>query len=124
MKYSEFFSSFRNFWPTPPPPQLYMLATTLPPPLPRPGRQHFQEIFFSCPFHSKSAPRKRGRPPQLFDASYAPVHGVLKRTTNKQRLMGPRPSDGESRFVCGVLLIKHKHSSRFFQKKYWRGGGE
>jgi hypothetical protein len=30
MRYSQFFSSFGTFWPTPPPPpQLYMLATAL-----------------------------------------------------------------------------------------------
>jgi hypothetical protein len=42
-------------------PQLYMLATALPP-----GRQHFRETFFSCPFHFKSAPRNQGPPPPNF----------------------------------------------------------
>ena len=41
-------------------PQLYMLATALPP-----RRQHFRETFFRCPFHFKSAPRNQGPPPNF-----------------------------------------------------------
>ena len=43
-------------------PQLYMLATALPP-----RRQHLRETFFRCPFHFKSAPRNQALP-QLFEA--------------------------------------------------------
>jgi hypothetical protein len=45
-------------------PQLYMLATALPPP----PRQHFRETFFRCPFlYFKSAPRNQ--PPPTFWSS-------------------------------------------------------
>ena len=51
-------------------PKIFLSRPTTPP-LPPPRRQHFQGKFFRCPFLSKSAPRNR--PPQLFDASCAPV---------------------------------------------------
>jgi hypothetical protein len=34
--------------------------------------------------------------------------GVLKRTTNEQRLMGPKLSEGWIKIGVGVLLIKHE----------------
>ena len=47
------------------------------PPPPFPSRQYIRGKFFSCPFHSKSAPRNRCPPPQLFDAPYAPDEGTF-----------------------------------------------
>jgi hypothetical protein len=42
-----------------------------------PRRQHYREKIFRCPFHSKSAPQSLP-PPQLLDASYAPVYENIR----------------------------------------------
>jgi hypothetical protein len=53
----------------------------------------------------------------------------LKRTTNEERLMGPRASDGWIKIGVGVLLIKHETFQsliNLFSLKMlasWGGGG-
>jgi hypothetical protein len=50
--------------------------------------------------------------------------GVLKRTTNEQRLMGP--SGGWIKIGVGTLLIQHETFQsliNLFPKNCWRGGG-
>jgi hypothetical protein len=44
---------------------------------PSPRRQYFREKFLGALFNTQSAPRSQCRPPQSFDASYAPVFNFV-----------------------------------------------
>ena len=69
-----------------------------------PRRQHFREKRFRCPFHSKSAPRNRCPPPQLFDVSYAP-EWMSNRMLSRFNLVLAAGLEKNALFYQGALVM-------------------